>query len=85
MTKSSLVQSSPSPYFKTPSDDKPLVKLTAAKKEIPIQNASAQFSRYIFMLFLKTSNRLLSHSVCFFFKWLEGPLSPLRFSSHLGL
>lgn len=37
MTKSFRVQSSPSPYFKTPSDDKPLVKLTAAKKEIPIQ------------------------------------------------
>lgn len=43
MTKSFRVQSSPSPYFKTPSDDKPLVKLTAAKKEIAIQNASAQF------------------------------------------
>lgn len=36
------------------------------KKEIPIQNASAQFFWYTFMLFLKTSNRLLSHSVFFF-------------------
>lgn len=56
------------------------------KKEIPIQNVLAQFFWYVFMLFYKNPLIGCCRIHFFFFsKWLQGPLSPLRFSSHLGL